>query len=255
MKGRFWRKALAAALALLIVSGSTPIQPFSQVFDRTVIKASAATQTVTKTVKFDMDGGQSGTTAKLDDYNIYSNSAGTLHWSCNQPNVNYISYSYNPENGRPGTTRLRGNLLQYEGTAEFCDIVGKVTKVEISNFNIRKSGVEMCVGQDKTNTSTLLHLEGTTNDYDYSSTDGVDYGSVVFEGEVDVDKNNPLKIMLYPPQFSDVAAPEFKFRGGSITITYEVEEEVTGDPGHTFSFSTTGNTLTATCNQTDADHA
>ena len=81
MKGRFWRKALAAALALLIVSGNTPIQPFSQVFDRTVITASAATQTVTKTVKFDMDGGQSGTTAKLDDYNIYSNSAGTLQTS------------------------------------------------------------------------------------------------------------------------------------------------------------------------------
>ena len=255
MKGRFGRKALAAALALLIVSGSTPIQPFSQVFDRTVIKASAATQTVTKTVKFDMDGGQSGTTAKLDDYDIYSNSAGTLHWSCNQPNINYIFYSYDPENGRPGRTRLRGNLLQYEGTAEFCDIVGKVTKVEISNFRIGKSGVEMCVGKDRTDVSTLLHLEGTTNDYDYSSTDSNDYGSVIFEGEVDVDKNDPLKIMLYPPQISDAAAPEFDFRGGSITITYKVEEEVTEDPGHTFSFSSNGNTLTATCNQNDANHA
>ena len=254
MKGRFWRKALAAALALLIVSGSTPIQPFSQVFDRTVIKASAATQTVTKTVKFDMDGGQSGTTTKLDNYNIYSSSAGTLHWSCNQPNVNYILYSYTPENGRPGRTMLRGNLLQYEGTAEFCDIVGKVTKVEISNFRFDSSGVEMCVGQDRTNTSTLLHLEGTANDFDYSSTDS-GYGSVVFEGEVDVDKNNPLKIMLYPKEISNETTAEFDFRGGSITITYEVEEEVTGDPGHTFSFNATGNTLTATCNQTDADHA
>ncbi len=254
MKGRFWRKALAAALALLIVSGSTPIQPFSQVFDRTVIKASAATQTVTKTVKFDMDGGQSGTTTKLDNYNIYSSSAGTLNWSCNQPNINYIHYSYDPENGDPGRTRLRGNLLQYEGTAEFCDIVGKVTKVEISNFRIGNSGVEMCVGKDRTNTSTLLHLEGTTNDFDYSSTDS-GYGSVVFEGEVDVDKNNPLKIMLYPKEISNETTAEFDFRGGSITITYEVEEEVTGDPGHTFSFNATGNTLTATCNQTDADHA
>ena len=41
MKGKFWRKALAASLALLIVSGSTPIKPLSQVFDRTAITASA----------------------------------------------------------------------------------------------------------------------------------------------------------------------------------------------------------------------
>lgn len=186
-----------------------------------MIRASAATQTVTKTVKFDMDGGQSGTTTQLDNYNIYSNSAGTLHWSCNHPNVNYILYSYTPENGRPGRTMLRGNLLQYEGTAEFCDIVGKVTKVEISNFRFDSSGVEMRVGQDRTNTSTLLHLEGTTNDFDYSSTDS-GYGSVVFEGEVDVDKNNPLKIMLYPKEISNDTTAEFDFRGGTIAITYEV---------------------------------
>ena len=41
MKGRFWRKALAAALALLIVSGSMPIQPLSQVFEDIAITASA----------------------------------------------------------------------------------------------------------------------------------------------------------------------------------------------------------------------
>ena len=46
MKGRFWRKALAAALALLIVSGSTPIQPLSQVFEDIAITASAEGTTV-----------------------------------------------------------------------------------------------------------------------------------------------------------------------------------------------------------------
>ena len=42
MKGKFWRKALAAALALLIVSGSVPIQPFSRVLDEVAITANAA---------------------------------------------------------------------------------------------------------------------------------------------------------------------------------------------------------------------
>ena len=42
MKGRFWKKALAACLALLIVSGGVPVQPFSRVFERTAITANAA---------------------------------------------------------------------------------------------------------------------------------------------------------------------------------------------------------------------
>ena len=46
MKGKFWRKALAAALALLIVSGGVPIQPLSQVFEDIAITASAMRTTV-----------------------------------------------------------------------------------------------------------------------------------------------------------------------------------------------------------------
>ena len=45
--GRLWRKALAAAMALLIVSGSVPIQPFSRVFDGIAITANAETATST----------------------------------------------------------------------------------------------------------------------------------------------------------------------------------------------------------------
>ncbi|HCJ41175.1 MAG TPA: hypothetical protein DHV89_06515, partial [Ruminococcus sp.] len=42
MKGRIWRKAMAAALALLIVSGSTPLKPVADLFSGTAITASAA---------------------------------------------------------------------------------------------------------------------------------------------------------------------------------------------------------------------
>ncbi len=41
MKEKFWRKALAAALALVIMSGATPIKPLSQVFEDIAITASA----------------------------------------------------------------------------------------------------------------------------------------------------------------------------------------------------------------------
>ena len=43
MKGKFWRKALAAAMALLIVSGSVPIKPVSDVFGDMAITANAET--------------------------------------------------------------------------------------------------------------------------------------------------------------------------------------------------------------------
>ena len=56
MKGRFWRKALAAALALLIVSGSTPIQPLSQVFEDIAITASAESAITPVTPQLDSDG-------------------------------------------------------------------------------------------------------------------------------------------------------------------------------------------------------
>ena len=50
MKGKFWRKALAAALALLIVSGSVPIKPISDIFGDMAITANAETTTSTVNV-------------------------------------------------------------------------------------------------------------------------------------------------------------------------------------------------------------
>lgn len=44
------------------------------------------------------------------------------------------------------------------------------------------------------------------------------------------------------------------FKNGTIVITYDVEVEDTPDPGHTFTFSASGNTLTATCTQTSQYH-
>lgn len=48
MKGKIFKKALAASLALLIVSGSVPIKPVSNVFESMVVTAEAVEE-VTKT--------------------------------------------------------------------------------------------------------------------------------------------------------------------------------------------------------------
>ena len=253
MKGKFWRKALAAATSVLMLSGGVPILPLSQVFDRTVIKASAATQTVTKTVTFDMDGGKSGTTTKTDDYTLYTIAGGTMTWSCSHPNINNILYTYDAQYDDTGKTRLRGDVAKYEGIATFPDIEGKVTKVEFTNILFSYAGADMYVGKDRTDTSTLLHIAGTTNDYDFPSNNDYDLRSVTFEGNVNVDKDNPLKLFFYGEPQNDLPA-EITFVDGSITITYETEEEISEDPGHIFSYSANDNILTATCNQNDPYH-
>lgn len=212
-----------------------------------------ATKTVTKTVTWDMDGGKSGTTIKQDEYTLYTTEGGSLHWDCAHPKINNIYLSYEPESDETGRTSLRGDVLQYGGTVTFSDIEGKVTKVDISNVLFAYEGAYIYVGKDRTNTSTLLHLEGASNDYDFPSTNDYDLRSATFEGRVDVDKNNPLKIIFWGNSHSTLPV-EVMFVGGYITVTYEVEEEVTEDPGHTFSFNTNGNILTATCKQTDAKH-
>ena len=148
---------------------------------------------------------------------------------------------------------FRTNVITCNGVIEFLNLEGTVKSVELTNFNFYSSGMQMYVGLNKTNTSTLLHLQGTTNDYDFPSNDNSNYSnSATFEGSVAVSASNPLKIMFS----SEVQDPSggFVFKNGTIVITYDVEVEDTSDPGHTFTFSASGNTLTATCNQTSQYH-
>lgn len=43
MKGKIWKKSVAAALALLIVSGGVPIEPIADIFGDMAVSVSAAT--------------------------------------------------------------------------------------------------------------------------------------------------------------------------------------------------------------------
>ena len=203
--------------------------------------------TETRTLTFYMDGGASGNTSVQDDWTLVS-SGKTLHWSNDDPDNNKISLNSNSK-----TTSFRTNVITCNGVIEFLNLEGTVKSVELTNFNFRSSGMQMYIGLNKNNTSTLLHLQGTTNDYDFPSNGTSDYSnSATFEGSVTVSKSNPLKIMFS----SEVQDPSggFVFKNGTIVITYDVEVEDTPDPGHTFTFSASGNTLTATCTQTSQYH-
>ena len=178
--------------------------------------AGAATET--RTVTFYMDGGASGNTSAQDDWTLVS-SGKTLHWSNDDPYNNKISLS-----SKYQTTSFRTNVITCNGVIEFLNIEGIVKSVELTNFDFRSSGMQMYIGLNKNNTSTLLHLQGSTNDYDFPSNGTSNYSnSATFEGSVTVSKLNPLKIMFS----SEVQDPSggFMFKNGTIVITYDVEVE------------------------------
>jgi len=204
--------------------------------------------TETRTVTFYMDGGASGNTSAQDDWTLVSSSGKTLNWSNDDPDNNKITWR-----SKQKTASFRTNVIKCNGVIEFPNLEGTVKSVELTNFMFYDSGMQMYVGLNKNNTSTLLHLHGSTNDYDFPSNGTFDYSnSATFEGNLAVSASNPLKIMFS----SEVEEPSgsFIFKEGTIVITYDVEVEDTSDPGHTFTFSTSGNTLTATCNQTSQHH-
>ena len=228
----------------------------------------ATTTTVTRTVTWKMDGGASGETTKTDDYTLYTTVNGannSLHWTCNDPNPynsTFIRLNNTTFFGDHYThTDFLGDVLNSDPTIEFLDIEGTVTKVEMVNFQLYGDIVQVFAGKNKNNTSTLLHLQNTTDNYYFQSIGGVESGetfcTATFVGNVDVDKNNPLKILFFGTIKEGGKFCNFDFKSdgsGYISVTYETEEEVTGDPGHSFSYTTSGNILTATCNQTDANH-
>ena len=205
--------------------------------------------TETRTVTFYMDGGASGNTSAQDAWTLVSNGK-TLHWANNDPSNNKISWRSNKK-----IADFRANVIECNGVIEFPNLEGTVKSVALTNFQFTQSGMQMYVGVNKNNTSTLLHLHGTTNDYDYpSNNDGstVYANSATFEGNVSVSSSDPLKIMF--SSNGELNEGAFGFKDGTIVITYDVEVEDTSDPGHTFTFSASGNTLTATCNQTSLYH-
>ena len=218
---------------------------------------SRATQTVTKTVTWKMDGGVSGSTTLSSDskelFSTYEGANQTLRYTSTDPTTPMIFMDKDSKSVIFWTSTTR----YVEGNCEivFPDIEGKVTKVELKQAMFSGDGNQkLIIGIDKNtpyNDSKLLHIDGNINDYDTESYFDETIKNFSYVGSLDVNASSPLKLMFVGEDTWDGL---LDFRNGEITITYETEEEVTGDSGHIFTFDVSGNTLIATCNSTDANH-
>ena len=215
----------------------------------------AGTTIETRTVTWKMDGGVSGQTTQI--------TTGTLYTTVDGANQSMV-YTNNENQGFNllhfgdfGITETNGNLSTNNGSISFPGIKGTVTKVEMANFSFARTGMQMYVGKDRSNTSTLLHLQGNDSDFDFAADNSEDSRnkSVTFVGSVAVDESTPLKIMFAQTSGGEILSTTFSFNKGYIKVTYDAEVETTDDPGHDFtSITTSGNTLTATCTQSDPNH-
>ena len=225
----------------------------TRIFNLTLIVILAMAQTAwagtkieTRTVTFYMDGGASGRTSKVDDWTL--NSGGiTLHYANNNPSTNKIGLLSDNQ-----MTTFDTNVITNQGYIEFTNLEGTVKSVALTNMGFFNN-MQMYVGLDKNDNSTLLHLAGNANDYDFPSIDTQELGNATFEGSVSVSSSSPLKIMF---SSSGESSGFFCFINGTILITYEVEVEDTTDPGHTFTFAANASSdaITATCTEGSGYH-
>ena len=215
----------------------------------------AGTTIETRTVTWKMDGGVSGQTTQITTGTLYTTVDGANQSMVytNSENQGFSLSSF----GDFGITETNGNLSTNNGYISFPGIKGTVTKVEMVNFSFTRTGLQMYVGKDRSNTSTLLHLQGNDSDFDFAADNSEDsYNkSATFVGSVAVDESTPLKIMFAQTSGGEIYSTTFAFNKGYIKVTYDAEVETTDDPGHDFtSITTSGNTLTATCTQSDPYH-
>ncbi len=215
----------------------------------------AGTTIETRIVTWKMDGGLSGQTTQTTTGTLYTTVDGA-----NQSMVytNSENHGFSLDHfGDFGITETNGNLSTNNGYISFPGIKGTVTKVEMVNFSFARTGLQMYVGKDRSNTSTLLHLQGNDSDFDFAADNSEDsYNkSATFVGSVAVNESTPLKIMFAQTSGGEIYSTTFAFNKGYIKVTYDTEVETTDDPGHNFtSITTSGNTLTATCTQSDPYH-
>ena len=247
MKGKFWRKALAASLALLIVTGSVPIKPISNVFESMVVTAEAVEE-YTKT--FDFSTGQKSTDyttlSLIDPADNVSKTVITLTDSINssiiwQTNPNFAPGFISNSTGVEGTDNSVGVDTTFIISP---NVDGKVTKIEFSNVarNLSYSEEEATFVSDFSLKISGMKYNGT---YDVlTGIDGEnDKRSFTFISTDEGGISGNLSLILGPNSL-------FRFQKGSkMIITYVPDEAPAHE--HSFSFNATGNTLTATCSAND----
>ena len=207
----------------------------------------AATKTETRTATWYMDGGASGNT-NVQGTHVLNSGGMTLEYKNNNTATNTIYM--NPNNNK---VIFRLNIISCGGYLEFTNLQGTVKKVEFTNV-LFYNDMQMYVGKDKNDNSTLLHVAGNASDYDFPSIDSQEPGNATFEGSLAVSPSSPLRIMF--SSSNSETSGYFGFRDGTIVVTYDVEVENTDDPGHSFTFAANASSdaIIATCTEGSAYH-
>ena len=207
----------------------------------------AATKTETRTATWYMDGGASGNT-NVQGTHVLNSGGMTLEYKNNNTATNTIYM-----NSSNNQVVFRLNIISCGGFLEFTNLQGTVKKVEFTNVRFYND-MQMYVGKDKNDNSTLLHVAGNASDYDFPSIDSQEPGNATFEGSLAVSPSSPLRIMF--SSSNSETSGYFGFRDGTIVVTYEVEVENTDDPGHSFTFAANASSdaIIATCTEGSAYH-
>ena len=207
----------------------------------------AATKTETRTATWYMDGGASGNT-NVQGTHVLNSGGMTLEYKNNNTATNTIYM-----NSSNNQVVFRLNIISCGGFLEFTNLQGTVKKVEFTNVRFYND-MQMYVGKDKNDNSTLLHVAGNASDYDFPSIDSQEAGNATFEGSLAVSPSSPLRIMF--SSSNSETSGYFGFRDGTIVVTYDVEVEITDDPGHSFTFAANASSdaIIATCTEGSAYH-
>ena len=136
----------------------------------------------------------------------------------------------------------------------FPDIIGTVTGMTITYlqfFNNTGCTMKMYVGQRGT-TPTLLTTGGSDYLVAHSSSTAFD---ATFTGSIDVDADHPLAIWFEGQEQTGEFTFGFTAKNNIIpTIQVAYTPAATIDHGHSFSITTSGNVLTATCTNNEQSH-
>ena len=187
-----------------------------------------------------MNSGHGTTCNKSDHQAEFSSDGQTMLFTWTDTEM---LFNYGPD----GEQFMFMDVLSNNLSVTFPYLEGTVTAVELKKLSFFDAGMRFSVGNGSQN------LTNGNSAY-CTSVDGGGTQDVTFTGSVNVDANHPLRFTFSV----DVTAPEFnRFfgfwdNGSYIKVTYAPAAAI--DHGHSFSITTSGNVLTATCTNNEQSH-
>ena len=185
-----------------------------------------------------MNSGHGTTCNKSDHQAEFSSDGQTMLFTWTDTEM---LFNYGPD----GEQFMFMDVLSNNLSVTFPYLEGTVTAVELKKLSFVEAGMKFSVGngsQNLTNgNSAYCTSSGSTQD-------------VTFTGSVNVDANHPLRFTFSVNGTAPEYTRFFGFwdNGGYIKVTYTPAATI--DHGHSFSITTSGNELTATCTNNEQSH-